>query len=651
MTMDLVSRSGADEENARFRLLVDSITDYAVYMLGPDGVVTTWNTGAERIKGYTAAEIIGQNFSVFYPEPDRQAGAPQRALDIAAQEGRFETEGWRLRKDGSRFWVHVVIDPILGSGGEVIGFAKVTRDLTERKEAQLALADSEEQFRRLVLNVVDYAIYMLSPSGHVTSWNLGAERIKGYGAEEIVGQHFSRFYPEEDRGRGAPERSLEIARTDGQYHAEGWRVRKDGSRFWASVVIDAIRNESGELIGFAKITRDITERMEQQQRLEQAREELFQAQKVEAIGQLTGGVAHDFNNLLMVVLGSLDVLGRRVALDERDRKLLDNAVHAAQRGAQLTQRMLAFARKQDMQRLPVDLPELVRGMSDLLSRTLGPSILIETRFPIALPQVLADPSQLDSALLNLAVNARDAMPDGGPLIISAREASGGDEPSGLTPGRYVCLSVQDRGEGMDAQTLARATDPFFTTKGVGKGTGLGLPMVQGIAEQSGGRFVLRSVQGEGTTAEIWLPVVEARSAAVPETAPKAASASQEKRLKVLAVDDDALVLINTAMMLEELGHAVIEASSGEQALNLLDANPDVDLVVTDQAMPRMTGLALAAEIAQRRPGLPVILASGYTDIEEARLLKLPRLAKPFSEAELEAVIARVTETSEAPVSG
>jgi CheY-like chemotaxis protein len=350
----------------------------------------------------------------------------------------------------------------------------------------------------------------------------------------------------------------------------------------------------------------------------------------------------------MVVLGSLDVLGRRVDLEERDRKLLDNAVHAAQRGAQLTQRMLAFARRQELEQQPVDLPELVRGMSDLLSRTLGPSILIETRFPIALPQVLADPSQLDSALLNLAVNARDAMPEGGPLVVSAREVAVADEAQGLKPGRYVCLAVTDSGEGMDAQTLARAVDPFFTTKGIGKGTGLGLPMVQGIAEQSGGRFILKSEIGKGTTAEIWLPVVETVQQATPEVVSEPV-VEQQRPLKVLAVDDDALVLINTVMMLEELGHEVLEAMSGEQALQMLETTDDIDLVVTDQAMPRMTGIMLAREMAQRWPHVPVVLASGYTDIEDARAMKLPRLAKPFSEGDLARIIARVIE-ADAPVS-
>ena len=637
---------GATEDNDRFRLLVESITDYAIFMLDANGRVATWNAGAERIKLYSAQEIIGQHFSRFYLPEDRASGLPERALATAAREGRFESEGWRLRKNGERFWTHVVIDAIKDDRGEVIGFAKITRDLTERKKAEAALADSEEQFRRLVLNVTDYAIFMLDPKGHVTSWNLGAERIKGYTAEEIIGQHFSRFYPEEERARGTPQRGLETARTRGHFQAEGWRVRKDGTQFWASVVIDAIHNEQGELIGFAKITRDVTERLEQQKRLDQAREELFQAQKLEAIGQLTGGVAHDFNNLLMVILGSLEVLGRRLSLEERDQRLLDNALQAAQRGAQLTQRMLAFSRRQELEQKPVDLPELVRSMSGLLGRTLGPTISIETRFPLSLPRVLADPNQIDSALLNLAVNARDAMPNGGSLVISAHEAVVGTGNSPLAPGRYVCLAVKDNGEGMDADTLARATDPFFTTKGVGKGTGLGLSMVQGIAEQSGGRLLLKSALGEGTTAEIWLPALMEEPE---EEAPVAENRADGppnagRQLKVLAVDDDALVLLNTTIMLEELGHTVIEALSGEEALRQVREVPDIDLVITDQAMPRMTGLALAAEIGKLRPELPIVLASGYADIEEARTLKLPRLAKPFSQTDLARMLGRLTES-------
>lgn len=400
-------------------MLVESITDYAVYLLDVNGTVISWNPGAEKSKGYTADEIIGQHFSTFYKPADRAAGLPEMALKTAATEGRFEAEGWRVRKDGTEFWTHVVIDPVRGTDGEVVGFAKITRDLTERKSAEQALRSSEEQFRILVQSVADYAIYMLDPKGFVSSWNLGAERIKGYKAHEILGEHFSRFYPEADRKAGAPEESLATAAKEGRFEREAWRVRKDGSTFLAHVIIDAIRNEGGELIGFAKITRDVTERSKALRELEQTREQLFQVQKLEAIGQLTGGVAHDFNNLLMVIQSSLSMIRRRVSDDSRLLSLLDNASQAAARGATLTQRMLAFARRQDLDQQTVSIPDLVRGMTDMLERAIGPTIAILTQFPLSLPNVVTDPNQLESVLLNLAVNARDAMPSGGSLVISA----------------------------------------------------------------------------------------------------------------------------------------------------------------------------------------------------------------------------------------
>lgn len=630
---DQLSASLTDEE--RYRLLIEAVTDYAIYMLDRDGIVTSWNPGARRFKGYEASEIIGQHFSRFYSEEDRNSGLPARALEISARTGKFESEGWRVRKDGTRFWAYVVIDPIRSPSGEIIGYAKITRDLTERKKAEQILKKSEEQFRLLVQGVTDYAIYMLDVEGRVSSWNLGAQRIKGYLSHEITGQHFSRFYTDEDRKAGLPERALQTAERVGRFENEGWRVRKDGTRFWAHVVIDCLRDDDGSILGYAKITRDITERREAQQKLEEAREALLQSQKMEAIGHLTGGIAHDFNNLLMAVLGSLELVRKRMPSDEKIRPLVDNAIQAAQRGATLTKRMLAFARRQELKTETIHIPELVRGMTELLQRSLGQSISIETRFPLALKPTRADANQVEMALLNLAVNARDAMPEGGQIILSAREAVvSTDEPGGLKAGRYICVSVKDDGEGMDQATLSRAMEPFFTTKGPGKGTGLGLSMVHGLAEQSGGRFILKSRVGEGTTAELWLPAAAVAAPAVEQSRPLSPGADkQHALLVVLAVDDDSLVLTNTIAMLEDLGHTAIGASSGHAALEILRQENSIDLVLTDQVMPHMTGLQLADTIKAEWPKLPVIIATGFAETpSDAR--EFAKLAKPFTQAEL-----------------
>jgi PAS domain S-box-containing protein len=534
----------------------------------------------------------------------------------------------------------VVIDAIRDPAGQLLGFAKITRDLSERKLAEAELKRSAEQFRLLVQGVTDYAIYMLDPSGHVASWNAGAQRIKGYSPEEIIGQHFSNFYTEDDKAIGLPTTALDVAAKDGRFEREGWRLRKDGSRFWASVIIDAIRDNDGTLLGFAKVTRDITEKKEAQRALEQAREELFQAQKMEAVGQLTGGIAHDFNNLLMAVLGSLEIAHKRALQGHDVIPLIENAIKGAQRGASLTQRMLAFSRKQELKLEPVDVVDLVRGMTDLFQRSIGPSIMIETNFPLIMPKALTDANQLEGALLNLVVNARDAMLSGGSLVIAAkaRELKHGEVPD-LKAGRYICLSVRDEGDGMDTETLAKAAAPFFTTKGVGKGTGLGLSMVQGLMAQSGGKLGLKSEQGRGTTAELWLPQAEA---AVVEPKPPDQPAPQDQNvnpLTVLAVDDDPLVLMNTVLMLEDLGHRLLQAQSGDEALRMLSERPEIGLVITDQAMPVMTGSQLAAKIRENGLRVPVILATGYAELPDSGDPGLPRLAKPFTQAQLASALA------------
>ncbi|MDR7144912.1 PAS domain-containing sensor histidine kinase [Rhizobium sp. BE258] len=493
---------------------------------------------------------------------------------------------------------------------------------------------NEQRYRLLIEAITDYAIYMLDPGGFVTSWNPGAERLKGYKEEEIVGRHFSTFYTDEDRESGLPALALRLAQEEGRFEREGWRLRKDGSRFWANVIIDPIRDSQGELIGFAKITRDISEKRA-------AQEAIFQAQKMEAVGQLTGGLAHDFNNLLMAILGSLEIARKRaVRQDVID--LIDNAIQGAQRGATLTQRLLAFSRRQELQLAPVDVGDLVGGMTELMRRTIGPEIVITSKFAPDLPKVRSDSNQFESALLNLVVNARDAMPGGGEITIAAERRSDRPSRSTLPPGNYVCLSVRDQGEGMDDETLANATTPFYTTKGVGKGTGLGLPMVHGLMAQSGGELILKSEVGQGTTAELWLPVadsteVETKAPATPdvpfEPAPKA--------LTVLVVDDDALVLMNTVLLLEDLGMDTIQASSGKEALAALQTGVPPDVVITDHAMPNMTGARLCQEIHARYPTLPIILATGYAELPDGvgDLAGVVRLSKPFSQAQLSKALA------------
>jgi PAS domain S-box-containing protein len=626
-------------EEMRFRLLIDAVVDYAIYMIDPDGIITSWNSGAKRFKGYEEAEILGEHFSRFYTADDRAAGLPQRALDTAIREGRFEGEGWRVRKDGTNFWSHVVIDPIIDPNGQLLGFAKITRDLTDRKMAEETLRRSEQQFRMLVQGVTDYAIYMLSPEGRVSNWNQGAQRIKGYLPEEIIGEHFSVFYTPEDRAAGEPQRALAIATHEGRFENRSWRVRKDGTRFLAHVVVDAIRGETGTLLGFAKITRDVTEAHKAQQDLEKTREALFQAQKMQAIGQLSGGIAHDFNNLLTVILGNLEIVQKRIGDDPKLTRLLENATQGALRGVSLTQRMLAFARRQELKTEAVDIPQLVQGITGLLRSSLGPNIKIETRFPLELDRVLADTNQLELAILNLATNARDAMPDGGSVIIKAEhEVVLEQAQHALAAGHYVCLSLTDTGAGMDANTLASAKDPFFTTKGLGKGTGLGLSMVHGFIEQLGGRFVLKSEPGQGTTAELWLPV--ATHADIASPAPVIEPVSSVPRLSVLVVDDDSLVLTSTVLLLEDLGHRVLSVTSGAQALSLFDQGEVIDLMITDMAMPHMSGAQLAHAVRLLKPDLPIILATGYAERLEGFAAQLPRLPKPFTQLNLLEVIAQ-----------
>ena len=408
-------------------------------------------------------------------------------------------------------------------------------------------ATADGRYRLLVESINDYAIYMLDTEGKVVNWNAGAQRFKGYTADEIVGRNFSAFYSDEDRAAGIPQRNLARAANEGRFEEEGWRVRKDGSRFWAGVVIDRIVDSAGNLVG--------------------------------------------------------------------------------------------FSRRQDLAMGPVDVLDTVRGMTEILDRSLGPSIFVNMRFPTSLPAAHTDRAQLELALLNLAVNARDAMASGGPITIEAsRKTVSEADVSTLKSGDYIVLSVMDTGEGMDEPTLNRAAEPFFTTKGVGKGTGLGLSMVHGLAEQSGGRLTLTSRKGQGTRAEIWLPVATQQADVVPSLTPAAAPADRSGR-RILVVDDDPLVLLNTVTMAEELGHDVSDAQSGAQALAILEKK-QIDLVVTDYAMPELTGGELADMIKARWPGTKILISTGYAEMPSNYKGRFARLPKPFSSDDLQAAIER-----------
>jgi PAS domain S-box-containing protein len=589
-------------DERRYQYLISGINDYAIYMLDPQGHVSSWNAGANRFKGYVAQEILGQHFSRFYTDEDRADGRPQRALDTALKNGKYEAEGWRVRKDGTRFWAHVVIDPIYNEDGVLLGFAKVTRDVTERKQAEDKLRESEQRFRLLVQGVTDYAIYMLSPEGLVTNWNSGAERIKGYSHDEIVGSHFSRFYTPEDDAAGVPKRALSTAAATGRFEAEGWRVRKDGTRFWAHVIIDAIHDDAGVLVGFAKITRDLTEKKRIADALEAANAALYQAQKMESIGQLTGGIAHDFNNLLSVLSSGLEVLAIQRG-ENSDTRTIDSMRRAVDRGARMTQQLLSFARQQPLQAETRNLNRIITGFESVLRRAVNTSIEFEIELDRKAHSAIVDSARLESALLNLVVNARDAMPDGGRIVIATRNVTLDEhhQAGSLPAGDYVRITVSDTGTGMPREVVARAFEPFFTTKEVGKGTGLGLSQVYGFIKQSDGDVVIESREGEGTTIAIYLPAVVSESK----------EDHRQHVERVLIVEDEPDLMDVAASLFTSMGYEVVTASSAREAIDIMEQR-DVDILFTDVVMPHgMDGLELASYTRAHYPDTKIMLASGY----------------------------------------
>lgn len=646
--VDITDRKRAAEalsqSEERFRFALDAA----------DGIGTwDWDIQADRVitdgrfaQRYGIDPALAERgltleayLAIIHPQ-DRASVKAQIEAAIATRDD-FRAEYRLVGPGGAERWVLARGRCLHDVAGRATRFPGVTFDLTERKRAETALRELNERLEQRVAAAITERnrLWMVSDDLFITADFMGRlievsdswTRLLGWVRPVLLDMNYADLIHPDDLpdvqakldGLRATAQSISydnrVLTPDGCWRTIAWRLtaNMDGQRIYG-------------------VGRDVTLEREQQQALQQAQKQLQEAQKMEAIGQLTGGVAHDFNNLLSAVLSNLDLARKRVT-EMKTAQLLDGAIKGAERGAALTKRLLAFARRQELKEELIDLSSLFNEMRDLLGKSLGPAVRVTFVLPDVLPPVMVDANQLELAILNLAVNARDAMPGGGSLEIRGemRTLERDHIVDGLPAGRYVVISVADSGVGMDEKTRKRAAEPFFTTKGVGQGTGLGLSMVHGLVVQSGGAMCIESRPGDGTTVELWLPRTRAEEAEGRErpNGEPAASAS-DGALTVLVVDDDALVLMATAAMIEDLGHVVIEASSGAEALEIVERSDRLDLVVTDHAMPGMTGMQLAEALAALRPSLPCILVTGYIDMPDGGAFPLPRLSKPVRQGEL-----------------
>jgi PAS domain S-box-containing protein len=634
----------AQESELRFRAAIDAVqgilwtNDAAGRMVGEQ-------PGWAALTGQSYAEYQGHGWSnALHPE---DAQATMDAWMAAVAERRtYDFEHRVRRRDGEWRLYSVRAVPTFDAHGALREWVGVHTDITAQRATEQALRDlmatleqrvqaaiaeveeSQSRFRAIFQTSYQYK-GIAALDGTLLDANPTSLRGVNAALDEVVGKPLW----ETPWFTGTPG-VAEMVRDAVAAVAKGGTVRKEAlitlptGPHWFDFTMRPIRDARGEVVAIVPEAADITARR-------QAEDALRQSQKLEAIGQLTGGIAHDFNNLLTPILGGLDLLQRKRHGDQQTARLISGALQSAERARILVQRLLSFARRQHLEARPVNLKQLAHGMLDLIDRPFGPKIEVRIEMPDDLPDARVDPNQLEVALLNLAVNARDAMPEGGVIAISADAASVSEgEGSALSPGRYVRLSLSDTGVGMVPETLARAIEPFYSTKGVGKGTGLGLSMVHGLAAQSGGQLQLESAVGKGTKATLWLPAVEKAPAHTPASETK----PQRRRLSVLLVDDDDLVRSGAAAMLEALGHAVAQASSGVSALRYLASGKPCDVLVTDQRMPGITGQELVRRAGALRAGLAAVLITGFDDLNDCAAA-LPRLAKPFRAEELARTIA------------
>lgn len=546
--------------------------------------------------------------------------------------------------DAAPLHSHSVDLEVLGTVISVVTFAILSLGLlaaaTDRRRAQQSqreaelLRESEERFR-LLYRRTPLPLHAVDPQDNILDVSDAWLTLLGYTRDEVIGRPLRSFMTPDSAQERAGSTWPAMAGTDALREVQAGLMTKSGKLVQVEMTGRRELDAEGRFLSCIEGLVDVTARKE-------AENALRQAQKMEVLGHLTGGVAHDFNNLLAIILGNLELLRKRAGSDERSRELIELAIQGVERGATLTQRMLAFARRQSLDPKNIDVGGLIRGMAGLLQRSLGPHYELHLPDADLVAVANVDQNQLEMALLNLIVNARDAMPAGGPIRVAVEAVQTHGAP------QQIAIRVLDQGSGMDAETLARATEPFFTTKGPTKGTGLGLSMVHGFAAQSGGKLYLSSAPGEGTQATILLPAALSPAPAEPRPPLPEPAATPRAAATILAVDDDILVLMNTQAMLEDMGHRVLAAHSGEEALRILGAAGDVDLVITDQAMPRMTGLQLAEALRLQRPELPVILATGYAELPANHANIAYRLDKPFFQVQLERAVAEALRAAPDP---
>ncbi len=626
-------------DDPQVSMLLGEISDFAVFALDVDGICTDWTPISSSYKVAPVNEVVGYPLEKFYPAEEKKAGRYWENLRIAKDEGRLDTVGMRKRWDGSEAWTRISIVKKVDSSGQHIGFVGIVYDESRQHIADRALHASEEAFQTLVQGLHDHAIVMLSPDGKVTNWNAGAEKIKGYCAEQIIGQHFSVFHIEVERDRGLADQILEQARIAGRFREEGWRVRRNGERFRAEVHIQAIHDEAGEIIGFGNITRDITEQYEARQNLAATQEALNQSEKLRSLGELTGGIAHDFNNLLTVVRGSAELLKSQTLSAEKKIRHLDAIVETADRAAELTGQLLSFARRQPLQPKNTDLNSVIFNMTELLKRTLGGGVSILQTPGSDLWDVLVDPVQLENLILNAAINARHAMEGAGTLTLATQNVRGADSDE-------ICLSISDTGSGIAPDILDHVFEPFFTTRVPGEGTGLGLSQAYGFAAQSGGRLEIHSEVGRGTTLSLYLPRAESSTNVGDEHLDGNAQGDVPPGTRVLLVEDSRTVAVFAQSLLADMGCEVVHAKCAEEALVALDNEPSgFDIIFSDIIMPGLSGLDLAAKIRSQKPTLPILLATGYSEAAaRGEGGEFPILPKPYKRHTLS---AKLCETMEA----